>query len=41
MLTAACLVLLMTPGLSFFYGGMVQPPQRALHDAAEFHRHGR
>src|SRR3954466_10553508 len=24
MMTAACLVLLMTPGLSFFYGGMVQ-----------------
>jgi Amt family ammonium transporter len=24
MLTASCLVLLMTPGLSFFYGGMVQ-----------------
>src|SRR4028119_1582637 len=25
MLTASGLVLLMTPGLSFFYGGMVQP----------------
>lgn len=23
LLTASCLVLLMTPGLSFFYGGMV------------------
>ena len=25
MLTATALVLLMTPGLAFFYGGMVQP----------------
>jgi hypothetical protein len=27
MLTATALVLLMTPGLSFFYGGMVEKPK--------------
>ena len=35
MLTASALVLLMTPGLSFFYGGMVGVQERGLDHAAE------
>ena len=38
MLTATGLVLLMTPGLSFFYGGMVRLQERRLDDAPELHR---
>ena len=41
MLTATGLVLLMTPGLSFFYGGMVRVEERRLDDAAELRRDGR
>ena len=33
MLTASALVLLMTPGLSFFYGGMVSLQERGFDDA--------
>ena len=40
MLTATGLVLLMTPGLSFFYGGMVGLQERRLDDAAELCRAG-
>ena len=40
MLTASALVLLMTPGLSFFYGGMVGLQERGLDDAPERHRAG-
>ncbi|NRS93720.1 hypothetical protein HNQ03_002811 [Chryseobacterium sp. 16F] len=35
-LAAAGLVLLMTPGLSFFYGGMVGKKKRNFHNVAEF-----
>ena len=39
-LTATALVLLMTPGLSFFYGGMVRREERGVHASAELHRDG-
>ena len=38
MITATIFVLMMTPGLSFFYGGMVRA--KNVIDVAEFHRHG-
>ena len=40
MLASAALVLLMTPGLAFFYGGMVRARGRAQHDHDEHQRHG-
>lgn len=40
MLTATGLVLLMTPGLSFFYGGMVSKKKRHQHHAAKLHSLG-
>ena len=40
MLTASGLVFLMTPGLSFFYGGMVRPEERRLDHAPELRRDG-
>ncbi len=39
-LTSAALVLFMTPGLAFFYGGMVRAKTRARHADAELLRHG-
>ena len=39
-LASAALVLFMTPGLAFFYGGMVRSQERARHAHAELLRHG-
>ena len=36
MVVASAFVLLMTPGLAFFYGGMVDRKKRDLHHAPEF-----
>ena len=40
MLTAAALVLIMTPGLAFSMGGMVSQEKCDQHDAAKFYQHG-
>ena len=37
LLTASCLVLLMTPGLSFFYGGMVGKKKCNINYAKKFY----
>ena len=41
LLTASCLVLLMTPGLSFFYGGMVGKKKCDFHHAQKLYLLGR
>jgi hypothetical protein len=40
MLVATALVLLMTPALAFFYGGLVPIEERAEHDDDELHLAG-
>ena len=40
LITATIFVLMMTPGLSFFYGGMVGAKKRYLHHAAELYCNG-
>ena len=41
MLTSCCLVLIMTPGLSFFYGGMVGQKKCDFDHVAKFYLFGR
>jgi Amt family ammonium transporter len=40
MLTSTALVLIMTPGLAYFYGGMVKKKECNFHNVAKFYLYG-